>query len=102
MKMEQTVCSETSAHTIQMPGNYPEEGIQQLLRNFQSLYRTVQLVCQQNSQSRVSQIGYVLKEDISILLGWMYFFLYTFQSLFHCQITEVMLHVGWAVKRIMC
>ena len=29
MKMEQTVCSETSAHKIQMPENYPEEGTQQ-------------------------------------------------------------------------
>jgi hypothetical protein len=28
MKMEQTVCSETSAYKIQMPGNYPEENIQ--------------------------------------------------------------------------
>jgi len=27
MKMEQTVCSETSAYKIQMPGNYPEENI---------------------------------------------------------------------------
>jgi len=26
--MEQTECSETSAHKIQMPGNYPEESIQ--------------------------------------------------------------------------
>jgi hypothetical protein len=25
MKMEQTQCSETSAHKIQMLGNYPEE-----------------------------------------------------------------------------
>ena len=25
MKMEQTECSETSAYTIQTPGNYPEE-----------------------------------------------------------------------------
>jgi hypothetical protein len=25
MKMEQTVCSETSAYKIQTPGNYPEE-----------------------------------------------------------------------------
>jgi hypothetical protein len=30
MKMEQTECSETSAYKIQMPGNYPEENIQQL------------------------------------------------------------------------
>jgi hypothetical protein len=29
MKMEQTECSETSAYKIQMPGNYPEESIQQ-------------------------------------------------------------------------
>jgi hypothetical protein len=29
MKMEQTECSETSAYKIQMPGNYPEENIQQ-------------------------------------------------------------------------
>jgi len=28
MKMEQTECSETSAHKIQTPGNYPEESIQ--------------------------------------------------------------------------
>jgi hypothetical protein len=28
MKMEQTVCSETSAYKIQTPGNYPEESIQ--------------------------------------------------------------------------
>jgi len=30
MKMEQTVCSETSAYKIQMPGNYPKESIQQV------------------------------------------------------------------------
>jgi len=29
--MEQTVCSETLAHKIQMPGNYPEESIQHKL-----------------------------------------------------------------------
>jgi len=28
MKMEQTVCSETSAHTIQMPGSHAKERIQ--------------------------------------------------------------------------
>jgi hypothetical protein len=28
MKMEQTVCSETSAYKIQTPGNYLEENIQ--------------------------------------------------------------------------
>ena len=28
MKMERTECSETSAYTIQSPGNYPEESIQ--------------------------------------------------------------------------
>jgi hypothetical protein len=28
MKMEQTLCSETSAYKIQTPGNYPEESIQ--------------------------------------------------------------------------
>jgi len=27
--MEQIECSETSAYKIQMPGNYPEEGIKQ-------------------------------------------------------------------------
>jgi hypothetical protein len=30
MKMEQTECSETSAYKIQMPGNFPEENIQQM------------------------------------------------------------------------
>jgi hypothetical protein len=29
MKMEQTECSESSTYKIQMPGNYPEESIQQ-------------------------------------------------------------------------
>jgi len=29
MKMEKTECSETSAYKIHMPGNYPEENIQQ-------------------------------------------------------------------------
>jgi len=29
MKMGQTECSETSAYKIQMPGNYPEESIQE-------------------------------------------------------------------------
>jgi len=29
-KMEETVCSETSAYKIQTPGNYPEESIQQI------------------------------------------------------------------------
>jgi len=29
MKMEQTVCSETSAYNIQTPGNCPEESIKQ-------------------------------------------------------------------------
>jgi len=29
MKMEQTACSITLAYKIQMPGNYPEESIQQ-------------------------------------------------------------------------
>jgi hypothetical protein len=28
MKMEQTECSETSAHKIQTPGFYPQESIQ--------------------------------------------------------------------------
>jgi len=28
MKMEETDCSETSAHKTQTPGNYPEESIQ--------------------------------------------------------------------------
>jgi hypothetical protein len=28
VKMEQTVCSETSAYKIQTPGNYPKENIQ--------------------------------------------------------------------------
>jgi hypothetical protein len=35
-KMEQTECSETSAHKIQTPGNYPEENIQHEKRLFQS------------------------------------------------------------------
>jgi hypothetical protein len=29
MKTEQTECSETLAYKIQMPGNYPEESLQQ-------------------------------------------------------------------------
>jgi len=30
MKSEQAECSETSAYKFQMPGNYPEENIQQM------------------------------------------------------------------------
>jgi hypothetical protein len=30
MKMEQTVCSETLAFKLQMPGNHPEESIRQI------------------------------------------------------------------------
>ena len=32
MKMEQAERSETSAHKIQMPGNYPEESIQRFIK----------------------------------------------------------------------
>jgi len=32
MKVEQTECTETLAYKIQMPGNYPEESIQQMQR----------------------------------------------------------------------
>ena len=32
MKMEQTECSETSAYNIQMPGNYPKENIQHIIK----------------------------------------------------------------------
>jgi hypothetical protein len=35
--MEQTECSETSAHKIQTPGNYPEENIQHILILFKHL-----------------------------------------------------------------
>jgi hypothetical protein len=31
MKMEQIVCSETSAYKIQTPGNHPEENIQHVV-----------------------------------------------------------------------
>ena len=34
MKMEQTVCSETSAYKLQTPGNYPKESIQQSMKVF--------------------------------------------------------------------
>jgi hypothetical protein len=40
-KMEQTECSETSAHKIQTPGNYPEENIQQGMRS--TLYHSPQV-----------------------------------------------------------
>ena len=36
MKMEQTVCSETSAYKIQTPENYPDENIEQHGRVFAS------------------------------------------------------------------
>jgi len=41
MKMEQTECSETLAYKIQMPGNYPEESMQEeccYLTDFISAY----------------------------------------------------------------
>jgi len=40
MKMEHTECSETSAYTIQTPGNYPEESIQHLAHFFLYWRRT--------------------------------------------------------------
>ena len=43
MKMEQTECSETSAHKIQTPGNYPEENIQQITGIF--LYSKLYSLC---------------------------------------------------------
>ena len=42
VKMEQTVCSETLAYKIQMPGNYPEKSIQ---RVYFSYIRNVVLKC---------------------------------------------------------
>jgi hypothetical protein len=45
MKMEQTVCSETSAYTFQTPGTYPEESIKhtkhgESLKTVESIART--------------------------------------------------------------
>ena len=42
--MEQTECSETLAYKIQTPGNYPEESIQQLLSEYESLRMKMALV----------------------------------------------------------
>jgi len=37
MKMEQTECSETLAYTIQSPGNYPGENIQNVKHTYCSV-----------------------------------------------------------------
>jgi hypothetical protein len=37
MKMEQIECSETSAYKTQMPGNHPEENIQDMFSSYFSL-----------------------------------------------------------------
>jgi len=42
--MEQTECSETSAYKIQMPGNYPEESMQQK-KNFLKLIILFLFLC---------------------------------------------------------
>ena len=44
MKMEQTQCSEKSAHKNQMPENYPKEGIQQDNTLFVSKIKGFQIV----------------------------------------------------------
>jgi hypothetical protein len=44
MKMDQTECSETSAHKIQTPGNYPEENIQHTEYG-ESLKSRIQITC---------------------------------------------------------
>jgi len=44
VKMEQTVCSETSAYKIQTPGNYPEESIQHL-EHGESLKSRILIIC---------------------------------------------------------
>jgi hypothetical protein len=54
MKMEQTQCSEMSAHKIQKPGNYPDKSIQH----------------SQHSESLKSRIhGVLLKISSTLLTG---------------------------------
>jgi len=58
MKMEQTVCSETSAYTIQTSGNYPEESIQQSEHSESLKSRILGVYCE-------VQIGFLYVRRIS-------------------------------------
>jgi hypothetical protein len=51
--MEQTECSETSAHKIQTPGNYPEENIQHTEHGESLKSRKLFLVSYDNSQFKI-------------------------------------------------
>jgi hypothetical protein len=44
MKMEQTECSEMSAHKIQAPGNHPQEKIQQDETGHYSIYSKTRMM----------------------------------------------------------
>ena len=53
MKMEQTECSETSAHKIQTPGNHPKERIQEsshVVENTKTVVNeSISVVCKSKS-----------------------------------------------------
>jgi hypothetical protein len=54
MKMEQTECSETSAHKIQTPGKYPEESIQQ---SYPFFARSVTIIISRSTLLQESKMG---------------------------------------------
>jgi hypothetical protein len=60
MKMEQIVCSETSAYKIQTPGNHPEENIQHNVY-FNYLFRQVSY-----SLNLLKPTGYVMHHQFNI------------------------------------
>jgi hypothetical protein len=67
MKMEQTECSEMSGYKIQMPGNYPEESIQQVyFLPFASV--TSSLICGNHTVFSQWHRGRMLCTDLSVCL----------------------------------
>jgi transcriptional regulator of heat shock response len=77
MKMEQTECCETSAYKIQAPGNYSEEGIQQIHVYFDNHIRNVKELFGKMQSALSFTVGGVscvvttrlLKFDVTVIIS---------------------------------
>jgi hypothetical protein len=84
MKMEQTMCFETSAYKIQTPGNYPDENIQHT----------------EHGESLKSRI---VKGSLNSNYEYLLFIASTFyvhRQLLHCVKSKYILHPIYTVKSI--
>jgi hypothetical protein len=60
MKMEQTECSETSAHKIQTPGNQPKESTQHLEHG--ESFKSIKINISSLNQSCIKDLLYEVRE----------------------------------------